>query len=646
MRAKWLQVVVGLLSAWLAGTAQGQGTGFQYQGQLTQSSQLANGAYDWRVALFDASTGGAQVGTANTNLAVAVVGGLFTTTLDFGPGVFSGAPRWMELSVRPAGAGAFTVLTPRQAIGAVPYAQFALTPAGPPGPQGPQGPVGPQGPQGIAGSPGTPGAPGIQGPPGPQGIQGIQGPPGVGATDAWTRSGNAGTSSNTDFVGTTDAVPLVFRAANLPVLRLEAEPSGTRILGGRSQTIDSGSTNSAILSGRENSIGPAAHESVIVGGLDNVVSRDQRSAFIGGGARNEILQDNQHAVIVGGRDNRIGTNSVISLVVGGGENRMANNVDGGLMVGGFRNDILGSNNPNRREIAPILIGGSDNEINRESNWAIILGGDNNRIGTNCASAIIVGGTNNLVADNCGLSFAAGRRNRVNHVGVFMWSDSQNASFSSAGTDTFNVRAQGGVHWSGDTSQFFGSTTRQMLNLWGEDYGIGVQSSTHYSRTSASGSFSWFRGGVHSNSANTPGSGGTEMMRLNSGGLRVNGTFVSASDRNAKERFEGVDSEAVLAKVVSMPISEWSYKADPEVRHVGPMAQDFHAAFGVGSDDRHIATVDADGVALAAIQGLHRKVEEQAKTLQEKDARIEKLEADLAAVKDWIRNIAAARKETP
>jgi len=704
MNATLLRFVTGYMAAWMGGAVMGQGTAFQYQGQLTQSSQLATGTYDWRVVLFDAQTTGSQVGPANTNLGVAVVGGLFTTTLDFGPGAFLGSPRWMELAVRPAGLGDFTVLTPRQAISAVPYAQFALTPAGAAGPAGPEGPAGPAGlrwlgawnestaytaldgvmfdgsswiarsrnvavkpvrgsaiwellaaqgdvgPAGPPGPAGKAGADGIQGPPGPpgpqgiQGIQGIQGPPGEGVAGAWLRTGNSETSPGTDFLGTTDAAPLVLRAANQQVLRLEAQPSGTRILGGRSQTIDPASTNSAILSGRENAIQALAHDSVIAGGVDNVVQRDQRSAFIGGGARNEILQDNQHAVIVGGRDNRIGTNVVISLVVGGGENRIANNVDGGLMIGGFRNDILGSNNPNRREIAPILIGGSDNEIGRESNWATILGGDNNRIGTNCASAIVVGGTNNLVADNCGLSFAAGRRNRVNHVGVFMWSDSQNASFASAGTDTFNVRSQGGVHWSADTSQFFGSTTRQMLNLWDDQYGIGVQSSTHYSRTASSGSFSWFRGGVHSNNANSPGSGGVEMMRLNSGGLRVNGTFVSASDRNAKERIENVDSDAVLAKVSALPIAEWSYREDPGVRHLGPMAQDFHAAFGVGMDDKHIATVDADGVALAAIQGLNRKVEEQAKSLRERDARIERLEADLAQLKTWMQEWAAVRKE--
>jgi hypothetical protein len=112
------------------------------------------------------------------------------------------------------------------------------------------------------------------------------------------------------------------------------------------------------------------------------------------------------------------------------------------------------------------------------------------------------------------------------------------------------------------------------------------------------------------------------MRLNSGGLRVNGTFVSASDRNMKENVQPVDPLEVLAKVAALPLSEWTYKADGEhSRHLGPMAQDFHAAFGLGADDKHIATVDADGVALAAIQGLNRKVEERSQKLEAENAEL-------------------------
>jgi hypothetical protein len=68
---------------------------------------------------------------------------------------------------------------------------------------------------------------------------------------------------------------------------------------------------------------------------------------------------------------------------------------------------------------------------------------------------------------------------------------------------------------------------------------------------------------------------------------------------------------VLAKVAALPISRWNFKELPGADHFGPMAQDFHAAFGLnGRDDRHIATVDADGVALAAIQGLNQKLDEK------------------------------------
>ncbi len=87
------------------------------------------------------------------------------------------------------------------------------------------------------------------------------------------------------------------------------------------------------------------------------------------------------------------------------------------------------------------------------------------------------------------------------------------------------------------------------------------------------------------------------------------SFISLSDRNKKAGFEPVDVEAVLAKVALLPLTTWHYTNDAAATpHLGPMAQDFHAAFGLGRDDKTIGTVDADGVAFAAIQGLHRKTE--------------------------------------
>ena len=116
-------------------------------------------------------------------------------------------------------------------------------------------------------------------------------------------------------------------------------------------------------------------------------------------------------------------------------------------------------------------------------------------------------------------------------------------------------------------------------------------------------------------------------------------FTPTSDRNAKENFSPVDAKAVLEKVSGLPITRWSFKELPGTEHVGPMAQDFHAAFGVGADDKHISTVDADGVALAAIQGLHEIVKEQKTELQAKEQKISTLEARLAALEKLVSSLA-------
>jgi hypothetical protein len=103
-----------------------------------------------------------------------------------------------------------------------------------------------------------------------------------------------------------------------------------------------------------------------------------------------------------------------------------------------------------------------------------------------------------------------------------------------------------------------------------------------------------------------------------------GPSLPSSDRTLKEGFAPVDPRVVLAAVLTLPIERWSYKGE-SARHLGPMAQDFAAAFGLGQDDRHIFPLDASGVALAAIQGLHGRVLAQA-------ARLEALEGELAALR--------------
>jgi hypothetical protein len=115
-----------------------------------------------------------------------------------------------------------------------------------------------------------------------------------------------------------------------------------------------------------------------------------------------------------------------------------------------------------------------------------------------------------------------------------------------------------------------------------------------------------------------------------------------SDRNAKKDFAPVDSVGILEKLAAMPVTQWHYKWEETnvTPHIGPVAQDFKAAFYPGSDDKSITTLEADGVALAAIQGLNKKVEDQA---QEKDARIKALESKIAELQALVEKLATASK---
>lgn len=95
-----------------------------------------------------------------------------------------------------------------------------------------------------------------------------------------------------------------------------------------------------------------------------------------------------------------------------------------------------------------------------------------------------------------------------------------------------------------------------------------------------------------------------------------GTLTELSDRNSKENIEAIDPSEVLNKVVELPLNRWNYISDKDdAQHLGPMAQDFYAAFGLGNDEKRIATIDTSGVALAAVQGLNQKLESEVNALK-------------------------------
>lgn len=127
--------------------------------------------------------------------------------------------------------------------------------------------------------------------------------------------------------------------------------------------------------------------------------------------------------------------------------------------------------------------------------------------------------------------------------------------------------------------------------------------------------------------------GVELTLTSTGAMTIPGALSQGSDRYSKTDILDVQPEEILARVSNLPISTWRYKNDTS-QHLGPMAQDFAAAFGLGADDKHISPLDAAGVSLAAVQALHQEVTQKQAAideLQKRNADLEKRLADLEAV---------------
>ena len=289
----------------------------------------------------------------------------------------------------------------------------------------------------------------------------------------------------------------------------------------------------------------AGEDSSIVSGQGNTVG--SINSFVGAGQYNTITGGYYDAIVGGGSNSNNGAQG--SLIGAGESNTIADTVTDGVVVGGSTNLLYapygfigsGEHNTVTGEGGYIAAGGY-NTVSGEG--AVIDGGFNST--AHGAFATIPGGYVNSAAGT--YSFAAGARASAAQTGSFVWSD---------GSD-------------GDT--------------------ILTASAAYQFLARASGGFT-----LYTNAASTVGA------QLAAG----SGTWASLSDRHAKTNIVPLDGDAVLAKVDALPISRWSYKSERGVRHVGPMAQDFYAAFKVGEDDKHITSIDEDGVALAAIKALHR-----------------------------------------
>ena len=618
MRMRLIPFMLMLLST----QASALSNAFTYQGSLSDAGNPANGSYDLQFQL--QTSAGANVGAPLLRNDVVVTGGVFSVELDFAAAITS-ADFQLQISVRPGAAtGSYTQLSPATAIRPAPQAQVAglatealtVSPgaigttqinstqvqrriasgcaagnsirlvnadgtvsceAGIPGPTGAQGPVGPTGPTGMTGP---------AGPPGP-----------AGSADAWGRGGNAGTNEASNFLGTTDDRDLT-----------------VKVNGRRALWIDSTGVNPPnLIAGSDANSGSAGFFGrTIAGGgsgafncglLQNLPCRNSVSrsyATVSGGLGNEAV--GEKSTVSGGDSNTaIGTGSVVT---GGSSN--AATADYATAGGG----------------AGVCAGGT-------GSWA---GGFFARVRTASQSVV-----------NC----ASSSGDDDGDEGSFVWADYRFGDFETTGPNQFLVRALGGMAINtntpaagtsltvaGNTSisgnVSFGLAPKQMLNLYDNTFGIGIQTARMYFRVAPTGGYNWFMGGTHSTAVDDAG-GGSTLMRLTSAGqlFTTTGTISSFSDARLKSdvsNYSGaLDQIAALRPVHYRYTDAGKAPFQPEGMHLGFIAQEVQQVFPewVSEDESGYLMLSMRGFEAVAVRGMQElQAENVALRAQAKDMREE------------------------
>ncbi|MCH8026833.1 MAG: tail fiber domain-containing protein [candidate division Zixibacteria bacterium] len=440
---------------------------------------------------------------------------------------------------------------------------------------------------------------------------------GGGGGGGWTDDGTVvrlDASADSVGIGTTTPTEKLDVVGNLVVSgKVSIGPGHT--LTGVSATITGGHDNTA-----------SGQESTVSGGHDNTAS-GQESTVSGGHINSAIGHD---ATVGGGFGNF--ANATASTISGGSLNIAVgrySTVGGGKTNSADSNyaTVGGGNGNTASGPWSTVGGGASNSANGDR--ATVGGGRNNR--ARGSYSVVAGGggpsafdSNSAIGDNS--SIGGGRKNTASGLESTVsggWLNTASGIRSTVGGGYQNTA-------SGDYSVAIGSIAKAQHN---GSIVIAANSSGLFSDSIASGGVEQLviraDGGLYLTNTSEAAPFDPSKLITTRGGAYLSGngtTWTNASDKNQKENFTDIDSEKLLEKISELPISRWNYKDEDEtVTHIGPVAQDFYALFGVGNDDVSISTIDPAGIALAAIKELIEKNNYLEQDNKELNNRLEKLE---------------------
>jgi hypothetical protein len=652
-------IILLALMGGLSGTY-AQGTAFTYQGRLNDSGGPAGGRYDLRFALYDAASAGGQQGNLLTNTATVVSNGLFTVTLDFG-NQFSGAGRWLEIAVRTNGAGAFTPVAPRQWLTPTPYAVRAASAS-------------------VADTATVVNAANLVGTLPASQVSGViarsQLPAGVLVVTnnpgnsylnlAGSLSGGLGGFTNLDITSS------AFGPRNH--LRFNDTPGNEQVWFHAAKNMDVETVNDGTLWVGRDFAATIDHDTTLHGKHDLTLNVDNNLSETAGfnlntsvannfglmvgsdlsvTAHNLTAQANLNATLTVGAYLSASVGNSLTLDVGNNLSITAGsamNVSVGTSLALMATGGVGIGSTTPQGMLEIQ-GGADSFGNSDARslaLAYRYGGYRHWIRTRHNSAAATGNAIDFFVNTGNTPSASAAPGLNNVLGLTV----EAGNGGSVGIGTASPQANLHVYSANNPTvvrvQSSGTPGFGRLEFLSNPQGDANEWRPAYIQSTDAGNFTGGLAFVVNGTGVASKFGASEVMRIQNGrvgigttapvsALQVVGTvtataFNPPSDRNLKENFTPVSPREVLEKVAMLSISRWNFIGDAATLHVGPMAQDFHAAFGLGTDERHIATVDADGVALAAIQGLNEKLKQKETEIAELKHRLDVLEKNLSSQK--------------
>lgn len=650
-----------------------QTTEFTFQGRLLDGGLPPTGSYDIEFTLWDSLVDGTQLGPTETKAGVSVSGGIFTVRLDFGA-QFTGPARFIEISVKPSGPGAFTPLAPRQPITSTPYAVKSLD----------------------ADTAATAND--------ASNLGGVPAADFVVTTDPRMTDDRNPTAGSANYIQNQNAGPQSSSNFNISgngtaggTLSGNIVSAATQFNVGTNRILSSPSSNlfAGIGAGQNNTTGSFNNFFGFSAGLSTTTGSDNGFFGTNAGANNTTGDRNTFFGANTGQTNSTGSDNAFFGTFSGITNST-----------GFENSFFGSG-------AGFFntTGNNNSFFGRSAGRANTTGGFNSFFGTNAGRENTTGANNAFFGGFAGASNTTGNSNSFfgldagfnNTAGIdnSFFGREAGRNNTTANRNSFFGRSAGLANTTGSDNSFFGrsagqdNTTGTGNSFFGLEAG---RANTTGGSNSYFGSFAGANSSGDSNSfvgyfagvgnstgsgnsfigslagfSNTTGTNNTiigNLANVGAGNLSNataigNGAVVNASnkvrignasvtviegqvaytftsDKNVKENFLPVNGRDVLRKIRGFNMTSWNYIGQDATRfrHYGPMAQDFYNAFGrdaIGTfgSPTTINSGDMAGITLAAIKELSIENETLKTEIGSQQKQIETLQRQVDALKKLI-----------